>query len=56
MTLIGPTLPIKIVVMPEPGLWDEICIVTDLNLHILKADIRASGRAMGLMISQGVRQ
>lgn len=36
----------------EPGLWDEIFIATDLNLHLLKAAVQASGRAMGLMISQ----
>lgn len=42
----------ELVVTLEPGLWDEIFIATDLNLRLLKAAVQASGRAMGLMISQ----
>jgi hypothetical protein len=42
----------ELVVTPEPGLWDEIYITTDCNLHLLKAAVKASGRATGLMISK----
>jgi hypothetical protein len=44
----------ELVVTPEPGLWDEIFIATELILRLLKAAVQASGRAMGLMISQVV--
>lgn len=37
-------------VTPEQGLWDEICIATDLTLRLLKAAVQASGRAMGLFL------
>ncbi|XP_036810643.1 dual adapter for phosphotyrosine and 3-phosphotyrosine and 3-phosphoinositide isoform X2 [Oncorhynchus mykiss] len=42
----------ELAVTLEPGLWDEMCIATDLNLCLLKATVQASGRAIGLMISQ----
>ncbi len=37
---------------PTPALWDELCAVTDLCLHLHRCAVQASGRAMALMVVQ----
>ncbi len=37
---------------PTPALWDELCVVTDLCLHLHRCAVQASGRAVALMVAQ----
>ena len=37
---------------PDAKLWEEICVVTDNCLHLLKVVFQATGRAMGLIVFQ----
>lgn len=36
---------------PTPALWDELCVVTDLCLHLHRCAVQASGRAMALTVT-----
>ncbi|KAJ0039433.1 hypothetical protein NL108_014155, partial [Boleophthalmus pectinirostris] len=37
---------------PDQKLWDEICVVTDLCLCLHRCSVQASGRAMGILVTQ----
>ncbi|KAK7933480.1 hypothetical protein WMY93_004376 [Mugilogobius chulae] len=37
---------------PDPVVWDELCVVTDLCLRLHRCAVQACGRAMGVMVTQ----
>lgn len=37
---------------PTAGLWDELCMVTELCLRLHRSAAQASGRAIALMVTQ----
>ena len=38
--------------LPNPALWDEVCVVTNLCLCLHRCAIQASGITMALMVAQ----